>query len=135
MHDEHEYIPDVEGEHTHSHTHTHTHEHTHDGTTHTHEHTHEHIHTHEHPHDHDHLHEEGSVHNHTHSHTPMEQLTALMKYMADHNAAHTRELADLASQLEQAGNHNAYEKVMAAVADYEKGNTCLSDVLKELETK
>ena len=47
----------------------------------------------------------------------------------------TRELADLASQLEQAGNHNAYEKVMAAVADYEKGNTCLSDVLKELETK
>lgn len=36
-------------------------------------------------------------------------------------------------RLEQSGKHDAYEKVMAAVADFEKGNIRLSDVLKELE--
>lgn len=135
MHDEHGHTPAVECEHTHSHTHTHTHEHTHDGTPHTHEHTHEHTHSHEHPHSHEHLHEDGSAHSHSHAHSPMEQLTALMAYMAGHNAAHTRELADLASQLEQAGKHDAYKKVMAAVADFEKGNARLADALKDLETK
>ena len=37
--------------------------------------------------------------------------------------------------LEQAGNHDAYEKVMAAVTDFEKGNNRLADVLGELEAK
>ena len=59
----------------------------------------------------------------------MEELTALMKYMANHNAAHARELAELAVQLEKAGNHGAYEQVMAAVSDFEKGNLRLSTVL------
>ena len=65
-------------------------------------------------------------------HTPMEELMALMQYMANHNAAHTRELADLAAQLEKAGNHMAYEQVMAAVSDFEKGNLRLSAVLASL---
>ena len=75
------------------------------------------------------------THTHTHSHTPMDELLALMKYMVGHNASHTKELADLASRLEQAGNHDAYEKVMAAVTDFEKGNNRLADVLGELEAK
>jgi hypothetical protein len=63
----------------------------------------------------------------------MEELTALMKYMAGHNAAHAKELADLAIQLEKAGNHAAYEQVMAAVCDFEKGNLRLSAVLASLK--
>ena len=58
---------------------------------------------------------------------------ALMQYMANHNAAHARELADLASQLEKAGNHAAFEQVMAAVSDFEKGNMRLSAVLASLK--
>ena len=131
--------------HGHEHTHTHTHEHTHDGVTHSHAHDHAHEHDHVHPHDHDHLHEAGHEHTHSHEcsgqcagcasqceHTPMEELMALRQYMANHNAAHTRELADLAAQLEKAGNHMAYEQVMAAVSDFEKGNLRLSAVLASL---
>lgn len=111
-----------------------------------HEHTHEH--THDHPHDHDHPHTHPHDHSHDHGcagscgscqsgceHTPMEELTALMKYMVGHNAAHAKELADLAGKLEEAGNHVAYEQVMAAVSDFEKGNMRLSVVLSSLEVK
>ena len=59
----------------------------------------------------------------------------LMKYMVGHNAAHARELADLAVQLEQAGSHTAYEQVMAAVSDFEKGNLRLTAVLSSLDVK
>ncbi len=141
MHLDHDHI----GGHSHDHEHTHTHEHTHDGVTHSHPHTHAHEHDHVHPHEHDHLHAEGAEHTHDHDcgghchscegscqHTPMEELTALMKYMASHNAAHARELAELAVQLEKAGNHMAYEQVMAAVSDFEKGNLRLSAVLSSL---
>ena len=136
--------------HDHDHEHAHTHEHTHDGVAHTHEHTHAHSHDHEHPHDHDHLHEHGHEHTHSHDHqcggscsgcqsqcqhTPMEELMALMKYMVGHNAAHAKELADLAVQLEKAGSHTAYEQVMAAVSDFEKGNMRLSVVLSSLDIK
>ena len=136
------------GDHSHSHTHAHTHEHTHDGVAHTHEHTHEHVHDHAHPHDHDHLHGAEHAHDHSHEctgscagcagkceHTPMEELQALMKYMVSHTAAHAKELADLAVQLDKAGDHSAYEQVMAAVSDFEKGNMRLSMVLASLDVK
>ena len=142
MHIHHDHV----GGHSHDHDHSHTHEHTHDGVAHTHEHCHEHAHSHEHPHDHDHLHHQGEAHDHSHEcagqcsgcaggceHTPMEELVALMKYMAGHNAAHAKELADLAVQLEKAGNHAAFEQVMAAVSDFEKGNMRLSMVLASLQ--
>ena len=143
MHMDHDHV--AGGEHSHSHTHSHTHEHTHDGVAHSHEHSHEHAHGHAHPHQHDHLHGEAHTHDHSHDcgghchsceskcvHTPMEELTALMKYMVGHNAAHARELAELAAQLEKAGSHAAYEQVMAAVSDFEKGNLRLSAVLASL---
>lgn len=146
MHLDHDHI--AGGHHDHGHNHTHSHEHTHDGVAHTHEHSHEHAHEHSHPHHHDHLHGEGHAHDHSHecsgacntcasgcSHTPMEELTALMKYMANHNAAHARELAALAVQLDKAGNHMAYEQVMAAVSDFEKGNMRLSAVLASMDVK
>ncbi len=130
----------------HSHDHAHTHEHTHDGVAHTHEHTHSHTHDHEHPHSHAHLHEHDHAHDHSHecshdchscasacNHTPMDELLALMQYMVNHNAAHAKELANLAIQLEKAGSHAAYEQVMAAVSDFEKGNMRLSVVLTSLK--
>ena len=142
MHMHHDHV----GGHSHDHDHSHTHEHTHDGVTHTHEHTHAHSHDHEHPHSHEHLHEEGHHHHHDHEcggscsscaskceHTPMEELMALMQYMVNHNAAHAKELADLAAQLDKAGNHAAFEQVMAAVSDFEKGNMRLSMVLAGLK--
>ena len=58
-----------------------------------------------------------------------------MKYMVGHNAAHAKELADLAKQLENAGNHMAYEQTMAAVSDFEKGNMRLSMILASLDEK
>ena len=142
MHLDHDHV----GAHDHEHTHSHTHEHTHDGVTHTHAHEHVHEHDHVHPHDHAELHAEGQEHTHSHDcghgcgscttpceHTPMEELTALMKYMVGHNAAHAKELADLAQQLEKAGSHTAYEQVMAAVSDFEKGNMRLSVVLSSMK--
>ena len=148
MHLHHDHI----GGHSHDHEHTHTHEHTHDGVAHSHSHSHCHEHDHQHPHEHDHLHDHGAEHHHDHhhydhecgdccsscsgcGHTPMDELVALMKYMVGHNAAHAQELADLAAQLEKAGNHVAYEQVMAAVSDFEKGNMRLSVVLSSLEAK
>ena len=108
----------------HTHEHEHTHEHTHDGHTHSHEHTHSH----------------GCAGGCSScgtpcEHTKMEELLALMKYMAGHNAAHARELAELAVQLEEAGSHMAYEQVMAAVSDFEKGNLRLQAVLASLDIK
>ena len=144
MHLHHDHV----GGHHHDHEHTHTHEHTHDGVTHSHAHSHAHEHDHQHPHEHEHLHAEGVEHTHSHDcsgqcqgcqsscqHTPMEELVALMKYMVGHNAAHAKELADLAAQLDKAGSHAVFEQVMAAVSDFEKGNMRLSVVLASLEAK
>ena len=111
---------------------------------HCHDHDHDHDHEHCHHHDHDHHHEHCHDHDHSHGcggcggnceHTPMQELTALMKYMVGHNAAHAKELADLAEQLKQAGNPAAFEQVMAAVSDFEKGNMRLSMVLSALDVK
>ena len=102
---------------------------------------------HHHDHHHDHHHHDHDHHHHDHcgsdcgscaskcEHTPMDELLALMKYMVGHNAAHANELADLAKQFEIAGNHAAYEQVMAAVSDFEKGNMRLSVVLASLDVK
>ena len=141
MHIDHDHVSG--GHHHHEHTHEHSHEHTHDGVAHTHAHSHSHDHDHAHPHTHEHLHDHGHTHDHCHSdcgscqskceHTPMEELMALMQYMVNHNAAHANELAQLAKQFQVAGNGAAYEQVMAAVSDFEKGNMRLSVVLSSLK--
>lgn len=141
MHLDHDHVAGGAHEHEHAHEHAHA-----DGTVHSHTHTHEHTHDHEHTHTHEELHAMGIPHDHDHEcshscdgcatpceHTPMEELMALMQYMVGHNAAHARELADLAVQLDQAGNHTAYEQVMAAVSDFEKGNMRLTVVLSSLK--
>ena len=116
--------------------HCHDHDHHHDpecGHCHDHDQHHDHECGHGCGHEHQHDHEcHGCGH---HEHTPMDELLALMKYMVGHNAAHAKELADLAAQLEKAGSHMAYEQVMAAVSDFEKGNLRLSAVLASLDVK
>ena len=122
------------------HEHEH-HHHDHDCGCGCHDHSHEHHHDHDHHH-HDHHHE----HHHDHDcscgcsgcgshceHTPLEELVALMKYMVGHNAAHAKALADLAAKLQDVGSKSAYEQVMAAVSDFEKGNMRLSVVLAALD--
>ena len=107
-----------------------------------HEGVHEHTHTHEHHHHHDHDHE-----HHHHDcdqsacascggcgeHSPKEELMALMNYMVKHNAAHANELAELAKKLGDMGDKTAYEQVMLAVSDFEKGNLRLSTILAAMQ--
>ena len=133
--------------HAHEHTHTHAHEHTHeDGVTHSH--SHDHAHSHPHTHDGEHAHEH--PHDHAHPHgdcpgaancgkscdgcdaDPRAEVVALMRYMVNHNTAHANELAQLAGRLKELGDAVAYEQVMQAVSDFEKGNLRLSTVLAAL---
>ena len=88
---------------------------------------------HEHEHEHTHDHEHHHHHDHDHGATPMEELVAMLRYMVGHNAAHTRELAELAGQLNTAGGHDQYEQVMQAVKEYEQANARLQAVLEKLQ--
>ena len=72
-------------------------------------------------------------HDHAHGATPMEELVAMLRYMVGHNAAHTRELAELAGQLDTAGRHEQYGQVMQAVKEYQQANERLQGVLENLE--
>ena len=75
-------------------------------------------------------------HSHTHIHdtgdTPIDEQLALMKYMVQHNEAHAEELVQLAMELDAAGKHSAYARIMDAVANYDVGNTTLAAVLDDL---
>ena len=84
------------------------------------------MHEHEHGHGHEH-------HNHAPGAAPREELVAVLRYRVEHNAAHTRELAELAGQLETAGEHEQYEQVMRAVEEYRQANARLQGVLEKLE--
>ena len=99
-----------------------------------------------HDHEHEgccHSHEEGHAHEHHHEHgcaacggcnaDPKAELKALMKYMVGHNAFHANELAQLAAKLKDLGEDTAYEQIMLAVSDFEKGNMRLSTVLAAME--
>lgn len=102
---------------------------------HDHEYMHEHNipHSHDHDHGHEHCHEPEQAHCHGDcakcGGDPRAELIAMMKYMVNHNAAHANELAGLAKQLKELGDSTAFEQVMAAVSDFEKGNMRLSAVL------
>ena len=122
---EHDYMHAHGIEHSHDHDHHHDHDHDH--------HHHHHDHDHGHDHHHDHCHE-GCGHDCAScaSADPKAELIALMKYMVGHNAAHANELAQLAGKLKDMGENVAYDQVMLAVSDFEKGNMRLSTVLAAL---
>lgn len=79
------------------------------------------------------MHDHHEHHHHHDAATPMEELVAMMHYMVHHNQAHAKELAALAQQLHDAGNHEAYDAVMAAVSDFDRGNEKLDAVLHSLQ--
>ena len=56
-----------------------------------------------------------------------------MRYMVGHNTQHANELATLAKRVDEMGDHTAYEQIMQAVSDFEKGNLRLSTVLASLD--
>lgn len=97
--------------------HDYEHEH-HDG------HEYEHAHSHEHPHAHEHEHVSAK---------PMEELLALMKYMVGHNEAHTRELEELAHEVEHSGKGEAHDEIMEAVHLFAQGNQALRGALEKME--
>lgn len=110
---------------------THEHSHTHDGVTHSHPHTHDHDHNHD--HSHDCAADSCAACGGCGEHTPREELAALMKYMVNHNTAHANELAELAKKLGDLGDKTAYEQVMLAVSDFEKGNLRLRTILAAMQ--
>ena len=134
-HDDHSYSHDHEHMHAHGHAHTHVdaegHEYTH---VHEHTHVHAHAHSHEEGHAHTHTHEHGHAHgSHDHEHVaPRDELMALMRYMVDHNAAHTAELADLAAKVHEMGEDEVYADIMRSAAGLEENNLMLGNALKKL---
>ena len=103
---------------------------------HDHEHEHEHTHTHSHDACGEHIHcgENVNCADCGHEHvSPKQELMALMKYMVGHNASHANELANLAKQLQDMGETTAYDQIMLAVSDFEKGNLRLSTVLASMQ--
>lgn len=103
---------------------------------HDHEHEHEHTHTHSHDACGEHIHcgEHVNCADCDHEHvSPKQELMALMKYMVGHNASHANELANLAKQLQDMGETTAYDQIMLAVSDFEKGNLRLSTVLASMQ--
>ena len=67
--------------------------------------------------------------------TPLEELLVMMKYLVTHNDAHAQEVADLASQLLDAGKLREYDQVMDAVSDFDMVNAKLDAVLHKLMTE
>ena len=108
--------------------------HDHHDHVHPHAHDHEHHH-HDHDHHHDHTCHSGCDHHHCEacSQDPKAELIALMNYMVKHNTAHAAELEGLAKQLKELGENAAYEQILLAVSDFEKGNLRLSTVLAAIK--
>ena len=79
----------------------------------------------------------GVVHSHDHEighgdATPMDETLALMKFMVSHNDAHAQELAELASQLKEAGKDRAFRQIMDIVSDFDMVNAQLDAVREDL---
>ena len=84
-------------------------------------------------HDHEYLHAHHIPHGHGHDHgADRAEAEALLKYMAEHNAAHARELLQLAERLQSLGEAAACEQVRRAAEDFEAGGRRLADALTAL---
>ena len=62
----------------------------------------------------------------------LSELAVLLKYMIRHNDTHAQELAQLAENLKQAGNPDAYDQIMDAVSYFDVANARLDSVLWDL---
>ena len=95
--------------------------------------------THTHTHSHAHTHGEGHAHTHEHTHNDVsafesvEQATALVSYMLDHNRHHADELHDLAHKLEASGNDESAKLISEALEKFYEGNDILEKGLQLLK--
>lgn len=67
--------------------------------------------------------------------TPLGELLALMKYMVQHNDAHSLELAGLAQELKEEGYVHAHSSIMRAVTAFDVANAQLDAVQKSLSAE
>ena len=87
---------------------------------------------HDHGHEHEHMHD--YEHNeHAHGEQFMDEDTAVLAYMLDHNKHHAQELAVIAKHLREQGKEDAAAQVERGVEDFEKGNMRLSIALSLLK--
>lgn len=70
-----------------------------------------------------------------HKSTPLGELLALMKYMVQHNDAHSLELAGLAQELKEEGFTHAHSTIMRAVTAFDVANAQLDAVQKNLSSE
>lgn len=95
-------------------------------------HDHEHHHDHAHPHDHEHSHSHEHHHDHGHSHDAAgkgDKALALLSYMYGHNVDHTRELLDMAAEIEAGGKTAVAAKMREAAEAFNQGNDLLHEAL------
>ena len=95
-------------------------------------HEHEHIHDHEHEHDHDHEHTHEHDHEH-HHHEGDGTLTAVLKYMLDHNIHHADELKGIAEKLRAQGQEAAADTLSESTALFDSANEKLAAALALLQ--
>lgn len=89
-----------------------------------------------HEHDHAYLHAHHIPHEHKHDIAgDRAEVLALLQYMAEHNAAHARELAELAERLQSLGEAAACEQVRRAAADFEAGGQRLAGAVQALSIR
>lgn len=75
--------------------------------------------------EHEHIHNDDSL-------TPIKELIVLIRYLIKHNESHTKELEELALELKKQEFFDAYDDVMDAIREYDKGNKKLSDALRKV---
>lgn len=72
------------------------------------------------------------THNHDHKSNPsIKELEVLIKYLVGHNQSHAEELMELAKDLQESNQNEAYEKVISAIEFFKKGNEELMEALNK----
>lgn len=82
-----------------------------------------------------HTHADGHVHTHQNvtAFDSVEQATALVSYMLDHNRHHAEELHELTHKLEASGNVESAKLIDEALEKYYEGNESLAKGLSLLK--
>ena len=94
---------------------------------------HDHPHDHEHDHDHPHGHEHPHDHEHSHDADGAGTLTAVLKYMLDHNIHHADELKGIAEKLRAQGQTTAADTLGESTALFDAANEKLATALALLQ--
>ena len=78
------------------------------------------------------MHEHHHNHSHVESNMTAEELTALIEYTFNHNAAHLSQLEEISQQLKDLGNADASEIMLSAVKKYSEANNLLKEAIEKI---